>query len=140
MGRQELATGGGTTTQNIGLTVFFTNIRSLLPKRDDLCALINDCSADIIALTETWLYDKMSDSELYFCEKNYNIFQCDRYERNGSGVILAVNEHIECFRIAMTTSLEIVWCCMTLCFKKIIFGVCYRPPLSPISFCDDLHD
>lgn len=118
----------------------FTNIRSFFPKKDDLCSVINDSNADIIVLTETWLNSKITTPELFQCNKQYVVYRSDRTGRIGGGVLLAVNESIDCFSVPINTNLELIWCCLTLSFKKILLGVCYRSPSSDSSFCDDLYD
>lgn len=40
----------------------------------------------------------------------------------------------------INSNLELIWCCLTISFKKILLGVCYRSPSSDSSFCDDIHD
>lgn len=48
------------------VSVFFTNIRSVIKKRDELCSALDSASADIIVLTETWLSSKIRNDELFF--------------------------------------------------------------------------
>ena len=48
------------------VSVFFTNIRSVIKKRDELCSVLDSASADIIVLTETWLSSKIRNDELFF--------------------------------------------------------------------------
>lgn len=121
-------------------SVLLTNIRSLMPKRDNFSALINDTDCDIIALTETWLSSKVKNSELFYSDKQYVVFCKDRAERCGGGVLLAINQCIECSFLPVVSDLESVWSCLNVNFKKIVVGVCYRSPSSPASFCDQLHD
>lgn len=120
--------------------MLLTNIRSYLSKNNELCSLVDDCEADIIALTETWLTSKVSNSELLRCNKSYNIYRCDRTNTTGGGVLLAVNKCYESFSIPIKCDIESVWCCLSVNFKKIVIGVCYRAPSSDSSFCDNLYD
>lgn len=53
---------------------------------------------DIIAITETWLEDKISDQELEI--PDYNIIRCDRsiftsHKTGGGGVLLAIKKNIK---------------------------------------------
>lgn len=91
-------------------------------------------------LTETWLNSKITNSELFECENHYTVYRSDRTARIGGGVLLAVKESINCSLVPINTNLELIWCCLTISFKKIILGVCYRSPSNDLSFCDDLHD
>ncbi|XP_068716163.1 uncharacterized protein [Montipora foliosa] len=72
------------------------NVRSLLSKINDLSALPLIDSFDIVAMTETWLNDDFSDSELQ--RDGYNIFGFDRANRRGGGVLLAINPRLSCNR------------------------------------------
>lgn len=131
--------GGGSSSPS-ELSILYANIRSLIPKRDRLSALINDTDADIILLSETWLSDQIATSELFQCHKTFTVHRCDRSERRGGGVLIAVNECFQCTLLKIPCRLEIVWCYVTICFQKIVFGICYRPPNSNGSFCEELHD
>lgn len=93
-------------------------MRSLLPKRDELCAIIDDCDADIIALTETWLSSRVASSELFFCRNKYAVLWSDRTGKVGGGVLLAISDRFEGFCVPVVSDLEIIWCCLTIKFKK----------------------
>lgn len=122
------------------LSILYANVRSLIPKRDSLSAIINDTDADIILLSETWLSDKIASCELFQCQKAFTIHHYDRSERTDGGVLIAVNECFHCSLLKIPCNLEIVWCCVTICFQKMVFGICYRPPNSIGSFCEEIHD
>lgn len=68
------------------------------------------------------------------------VYRCDRKERRGGGVLLAISKDIPSSCIHISSNLETVWATVTLNNQKIILGVCYRPPSSPCSFIHDLHD
>lgn len=101
---------------------------------------MNDCDADVVALTETWLSSSVSNDEIFQCAKQYKVFRCDRLDRRGGGVLLAVQDSIECFSVPILTDIESTWCCIRTGFKNLILGVCYRPPSSPPNFCESFHD
>lgn len=122
------------------LSLLFTNIQSILPKRDDLCSAIDASDADIICLTETWLSAKIDSCELFDCKKHFNIYRCDRGARCGGGVLIAVSDTVLSFPIHITNALELVLVEIQTCSKKLILGVCYRPPSCSPTFADDLHD
>lgn len=96
--------------------------------------------ADLIALTEIWLSSKISNTELFHCEKRYVVYRSDRSDRVGGGALLAVDERFDCYCIPIISNIESVWCCLNVYFKNVIVGVCYRSPSSDASFCDSLHD
>lgn len=97
-------------------------------------------AADIIVLTETWLSESVQNAELFFTERQYSVFRCDRSSRRGGGVLIAVADNLECFRIDFVTSLEFICIHITVDYQKLIFCVCYRSPSAPAGFCNALHD
>ena len=70
------------------------NVMSLRHKINDFLALLLMDSLDIVAMTETWLNNDFSDSELQV--DGYNIFCFDRVNRQGGGVLLALNSCLSC--------------------------------------------
>lgn len=121
------------------VSVLFTNIRSLIKKRDDLCSVIDSTDADIIVLIETWLSGKVRDCELFDRSKKYNIYRNDRQDRCGGGVLIAVGTQVESFCINATSDLEILWVCIGSHHNRWIMGVCYRPPSCSSLFVKALH-
>lgn len=83
--------------------------------------VINDCSADIITLMETWLTSKISNAELFSCKDKYLIYRSDRGNRTGGGVLLAVKECYECFCIPISSELEAIWCCVKVILRKLLW-------------------
>lgn len=122
------------------VSVVFTNIRSVIRHRDNLCSVIDSCCADIVILTETWLSSRVKNSEIFCCEKRFNIYRCDRGDRTGGGVLIAVAAHIESFCLRLTSDLEILFICLCLNHQKLVLGVCYRAPSCNNSFVNNLHD
>lgn len=102
--------------------------------------VIDSCDADIVALTETWLSAKIGDNELFLCQKGYNIFRADRCGTSGGGVLLAITNTLSSALIPVACSLEIIWVCVSINYKKWILGVCYRPPTKYSEFSNVLHD
>lgn len=117
----------------------FSNIRSVVNKRDDLCTIIDTCDADILVLTETWLNSKISN-EILNCEKDFITYRCDRGDRIGGGVLIAVADHLHSSHVSLVSSLEIVCASIRINHRDVIFCACYRPPNAPSSFCSELHD
>lgn len=122
------------------MNITFTNIRSLLPKRDYICSFLDDSDTDILALTETWLHDQITDSEILPDRFNFNIYRRDRHQKRGGGVLLAVKKTISSFVIETESPIEIIWASCMTSTSNILIGVCYRPPDASRSFIDDLHD
>lgn len=121
------------------VSVILTNTRSVTSKRESLNSVINTVSADIVALTETWLHTHIHDSEI-FDVSCFNIYRCDRTLRQGGGVLLAVKKSYPSHLIHVHTDLESVWSCVDIGHRKFVMGVCYRPPSYPPTFVSELHD
>lgn len=122
------------------VSVLFTNIRSVVPKKEDLCSIIDSSSADIVVLTETWLTSKIRNSEIFPCKKHFNIYRQDRRSRAGGGVLIAVADSISSSCINVVSDLEIIWVSVCINYNKYVLGVCYRPPTKSANFVAELHD
>ena len=66
------------------------NARSVLPKRFDIFAFVCAHHIDILAITETFLDDSVSDGEI---SGQYQIFRRDR-SRHGGGVLIMIRQGI----------------------------------------------
>lgn len=122
------------------MSVLFANVRSALNKHHQLSSAVDSCSADIVALTETWLHEHVRDHEIFETSSQFNIYRCDRTARRGGGVLLAISKNISSSPIHIHSDLEIIWVSLTLNHHAIILGVCYRPPSSSHNFVSELHD
>ena len=123
--------------------ILYTNIRSIMNKRDELEELIATCCPLLVALTETWLSSDIADSEVAI--PGYSVFRSDRDVRNGGGVMLLVRYDLDVQLVKRSSDpegcYEGVWC-------KVKFspsgydavGVVYRSPGShPSLLLDDLE-
>ena len=111
-----------------GLHFIHLNIRSLLPKLDELILLATKTNAAVIGITESWLDDSVEDSEVEVC--GYSILRHDR-NRHGGGVCLYIRSDIS-FSPSIdlqTNNVETVWSEVLLPkTRPILTGICYRPP------------
>lgn len=124
----------------LSLSVVYTNIRSLLPKRDTLCSFLDDSDPDILVLTETWLNPDICDNEILPDNNLYKIYRNDRIDRRGGGVLVAIKKTLQSYCIDNTSSLEIVWAAFPMSSGTILIGACYRAPASDNSFLNSLRD
>ena len=71
-----------------GLSLFYTNARSIIKKRDELVTYVMSEKPDIVSITETWLNinEKHLVSEVNI--HGYNMFLNCRETKRGGGVIL----------------------------------------------------
>ena len=86
-------------TAHTELSICFTNIRSILRKRTELCSYLDNHESDILVLTETWLHDEIRNDEILADLNNYAIYRKDRNERRGGGVLIAVKQQITSFQV-----------------------------------------
>ena len=111
------------------------NIRSILPKIDELQHIVHYYSIDCLSVNETLLNSSIPDGEISI--KGFCLFRNDR-DRNGGGVALYINENLSPCMINDNTciSSESVWVKVKVKYGYIIIGSIYRPPNSPVSYHD----
>ena len=66
----------------------YYNVRSLLPKIDELRAVCETSKPDIVYIVETWLDHSISDNELLV--PNYQLFRLDK-NRHGGGMFTSLS-------------------------------------------------
>ena len=92
-----------------------------------------------MALSETWLDDSISDTELAL--ENYNLFRKER-NRHGGGVAVYVRSPLTVSSLdsvkSTESSFESLWISISGCQlpSSVAFCVCYRPPSSSSNFVD----
>lgn len=118
----------------------YSNVRSVLNKRDALSSIFDDCAADVVVLTETWLTPSIANAELFSCENNYTVYRCDRDESPGGGVLIAVADYIVSSPVVIASPLEFVCVSVHVNYQNVIICGCYRPPSATPLFCEQLHD
>lgn len=121
------------------LAVSFANIRSILPKRDLVCSLIDDNKSNILVFTETWLNPDITDDEILPHTQSYNIYRKDRSGKRGGGVLLGIRKSLTPFLVNSKSSLKIVWVSVIINTTKLLIGVCYRPPDASAAFISALR-
>ena len=86
-----------------------------------------DNNYDLVALTETHLSPDIDDDEINL--DGYELFQLDR-NRHGGGVAIYCRSELEPKSNSKLSiqNIEMLWIETFVQNKKIIFGVCYRPP------------
>lgn len=111
-----------------GLHIMHLNVRSLLPKLDEIRMMVCNRQVSVMCFTETWLDESVSDTEIEI--ENFVVLRNDR-NRNGGGVCVYIKADI-CFnhRTEMMHDLiEAVWVDIRLTKSKpLLIGAVYRPP------------
>ena len=121
------------------LSFVHINVRSLLSSIDDICNLLLECRVDIMAITETWLDETVSDSEV--CPPSYRIVQRDR-NRHGGGVAFIVSDRVTFQHVSVPVNDDIIESLWIKVFplsvrRSMLFGCVYRSP-SSFQFFDNL--
>ncbi|PKU32319.1 adaptin ear-binding coat-associated protein 1 [Limosa lapponica baueri] len=110
------------------LKCFYTNAGSMGNKQEELEAIVQQESYDVVAIMETWWDDSHDWSAAM---DGYKLFRRDRQGRRGEGVALYVRESYECRELIEGNSrVECLWVRIRGRASKtdIVVGVCYRPP------------
>ena len=135
-------------TINIG----HSNVRSLIPKMDEILCTLVDQDLDILCITETWLTDSISDNILVF--PGYKIIRRDRqtgqngrraHSNIGGGVAILHRDSLNCTVMPISTNddtCESLWISVSGGGRRsATIGVMYRPPSQPLpGGLESIHD
>ena len=122
------------------LNIFYSNIRSLVPKIDNLRIFCSIYHPDIICMVESWLSTEISDSEISI--QGYSVIRLDR-NRHGGGVLIYV-KYMFTYSLVFkgTDDLELIvvsfLCTMHDTNPDFTLALFYRPPNSSSFVIDTL--
>ena len=128
---------------NNKLQCVYMNARSIVNKMKVLELTVKQDDLDLVAITETWLHDKITDEEISI--EGYTLIRNDRKDINkhrGGGVALYIKNELnpihktESYVDAFTES---VWCNIRCGREITLLGVCYRAPDSSASNDENLY-
>ena len=130
------------------LTVCTLNARSVANKSVLFVDYINDCKADLCAITETWLSDKDSAVCHELTPPSYKLFHCSRSDRRGDGTALLFRDNINVCKLesGSRNSFELSEYLVCTGSLRIQLVIIYRPPYStnhPVtvnSFIDEFSE
>lgn len=131
--------GGESSAESIesaaagGLSVLYTNCRSLLRNLDDLRAMVAIAQPDVIALCETWLGPEIRSCEVGL--PSYSLVRHDR-SRHGGGVLLYIRESIMVLSCRRDERAELLSAVLSTSGGPLWVGVLYRPPGTSLSLED----
>ena len=77
------------------VSVLYFNVRSLIPKFDNLCLICASVCPTFVCVVESWLSSEIDDSEISI--QGYNVVRLDRTRHGGGLVIYVHNVFIFCF-------------------------------------------
>jgi len=117
--------------------VLYYNARSLIPKMDELRAIVESQRPSVICIVETWLSSEIRDQEISLPE--YQVIRLDR-NRHGGGILIYVHNAISS-KVLLSGPNELEFLAVSLCTpnsaRKHCVVLLYRPPSSPVSFFDN---
>lgn len=115
------------------------NCRSIMAHIDELRLTFQDIRPLFIGISETWLDDSISDSEIEL--SGYSVYRHDRKNRRGGGVALYVLENVKhTLRRDLEDDFEAIWIEMQLNKVKYLIGCVYRAPDKSLEVFDYLDD
>ena len=84
----------------------------------------------VIAVTETWLTPDTLSNDADLIVENYTFYRKDRNNGRGGGVGVSVADSLHCsVRSDLAPNdAELLWLEIETNHKRILAGVCYRPP------------
>ncbi|GAB0207576.1 hypothetical protein GRJ2_003223300 [Grus japonensis] len=110
------------------LKCIYTDAHSMGNKQEELEAIVQQDSYDLVTITEM----RWDDSHDWSAAMDgYKLFRRDRHGRRGGGVALYVRECFDCLELNnCDDKVECLWVRMRGKANKadILLGVCYRPP------------
>lgn len=118
------------------LSILYTNCRSVLPKLDHLRLLASTQNPHLIAVTETWLDDTISDNEVTI--PGYQLVRRDR-NRHGGGIAILIQDHLPFTVILSHASAELLVIELRLRHSIVLCGLFYRPPSSDATVLTDVE-
>ena len=121
------------------LNVAHLNIRSLIPKLDEVSVLVNKHNIDILCLNETWLdHNTPTDS---ISIPGYCLHRTDR-NRHGGGTAIYVRSNIKHEPVTdIETQIPVESCWISLKGKSnAIIGTIYRPPNTDNNYLENIKD
>ncbi len=123
-----------------GLKIAHLNIQSLYNKTDYVNLLLHDNNIDVLGISETWLDDKIDDSELTI--NDYTLYRLDRHNgKTHGGILCYVKDNISCrqnFDLS-DTNIEAIFLEVNMPKSKPVLVVnLYRPPDCTADYIDKL--
>ena len=130
------------------LTVCTLNAQSIANKSALFVNYINECKADLCAITETWLSDNDSAVCHEITPPSYKLFHCPRSDRRGGGTALLFGDNINVCKLESGSRNSFEFSEYLVCTgsSRIRFVIIYRLPYStnhPVtvnSFIDEFSE
>ena len=118
-------------------SLLYYNARSLIPKLDNLHALVNLHKPDAICIVESWLCPNIAATEIGL--PGYNTVRLDR-DRHGGGIVLFVSDVYNVKVLQQgPLNLEFLLVSVQCAHFRLILALFYRPPSSSTVYFDCLY-
>lgn len=129
--------GGVLVGPRVGILFAHLNVRSILPKCQQLQVLMEGSTNAVFGMSETWLNGTIGNAEIDM--PNMKLFRKDRNGRSGGGVLVYVSENIKSFRRRdlELDEIEAVWIELIIKGMKVLVCNVYRPPDAKACWMDD---
>ena len=117
-----------------GISVIYSNLRSIRNKLDEILLLVEQRSPDLMAFTETWLTSNVLDSEVQI--PGYELLRADRLgNHTGGGTILYWKRslRVHLLEVVNDGGSTALWCRINDSRRGFTVGVVYRCPTDPAS-------
>ena len=116
------------------LSILYFNVRSILPKMDELKVVVAAQNPSIACVVETLLCDAISDFEISI--KDFQLVRLDR-NRHGGGVLIYVHSSLN-WDVLLNGPNDLEFLSLSISsprkFFKHCISVLYRAPSLPVSF------
>lgn len=119
-----------------GFRIFYSNIRSLRNKINDIEILVNNYKADIIVLTETWINE--TEKPFYNFTNYISIYSCRK--RQGGGLGLFIHDSFEFETIEKLETENHGSITIKIDKLELIIFAIYRPPSYNVNEFFDILD
>ena len=129
-----------TLAKSNGLKIGQLNVRSILPKIEEIRYLLSNSGLDILCINESWLDNTICNSEINV--DNYVTVRNDR-NRSGGGVLIYIKENLDYKERAdlCVETIEATWIELKLTSNTSMLLCClYRPPSAKNEYFNDMLD
>lgn len=114
-------------------------MRSYLPKKEALEALLLDNNTEVAIFNESWLNENTQCNEILRDLGSFTIYRRDRVERRGGGILVLVKSHLHSYKVDINSSYEMLCVNLPVASGNHILVTCYRPLDCDYAFINDLH-
>lgn len=121
-----------------GINIGYINVRSVLPKVEQVQHFLTDHNIHILGVGETWLDNTVTDHEINI--DGYTSIRNDR-NRHGGGVMFYIKNNLSYEHAPFNTNeVEQIWIKLQISKQTYLLGNVYRPPQSNNDYLDQIMD